>query len=66
MRKIGLSIAVATLALVAIGAWGASTATTTQARFNAVEGTTIDTTRLMVNAKELHETEFVDYTFVFN
>jgi hypothetical protein len=66
MRKIGLSVAVAALALVAIGAWGASTATTTQARFDAVEGTQIDPAQLTMNAKDMPETEFVDYTFVYN
>jgi hypothetical protein len=66
MRKIGLFAAVATLALVAVAAWGTSTASTTYARFDVVPAAQIDTRQLVAAAKEMPEIEFVDYTFVYN
>ena len=66
MRKIALSAVVATSALAAVAAWAASTASTTYARVDVLPGAQIDLAQLMMNATDLPEMEFVDYTFVYN
>jgi hypothetical protein len=66
MRKMGFFAIAATLALVAVGAWATSTASTSQARVDVLPVVQIDTMQMTTNAKDMPETEFVDYTFVYN
>jgi hypothetical protein len=65
MTKFVFAIAVAAiLILTGVGGWAAST---TQKRVEALapaEG--IDTSQIMMNARDLPTEEFTDYTFVFN
>jgi hypothetical protein len=60
MRKI--SMFAAALVLIGIGAW----AVTTNERVAASTPAGIDPLQMMVNAKDLPSTRYVDYTFVFN
>ena len=60
MRKI--SIFVAALVLVGIGAWSQAT----NGRVDAATPVGIDALHMMESAKGLSETQIVDYTFVFN
>ena len=60
MRKI--SMFAAALVLIGIGAW----AVTTSERVPASTPAGIDSLQMMVNAKDLPSTQYVDYTFVFN
>jgi hypothetical protein len=63
MRKIFPFAVVATLILAAVGGWVGST---TYARVRAPAGAMVDPSQLMMNAKDLPTTEFVDHTFVFH
>jgi hypothetical protein len=63
MRKIFPFAVVATLILAAVGGWVGST---TYARVHAPAGAMVDPSQLMMNAKDLPTTEFVDHTFVFH
>ena len=60
MRKI--SIFVAALVLVGIGAWSQ----TTNGRVDAATPVGIDPLQITKSAKGLSQTQIVDYTFVFN
>jgi hypothetical protein len=60
MRKI--SMFAAALVLIGIGVW----AVATDQRVAASTPVGIDALQMMVNAKGLAATEYVDYTFVFN
>ena len=60
MRKISMFAAV--LILIGIGTWGV----TTNQRVAASTPAGIDPLQMMVNAKDLPSTQYVDYTFVFN
>ena len=63
MRKTTLSaVAGALIATVCFGVWAA---TPTHAPASPVTRQGIEPLQMMVNAKELPTTEFVDYTFVF-
>ena len=60
MRKI--SMFATALVLIGIGAW----AITTNERVAASTPAGIYPLQMMVNAKDLPSTQYVDYTFVFN
>ena len=63
MRNICPFAVVAALILAAVGGWVGSA---TYARVQPPMGAVVDPSPLMMNAKDLPATEFVDYTFVFH
>jgi hypothetical protein len=63
MRKICPFAVGAACILTGIGGWAASA---TYARVDAPVGAMVDPSPLMMNAKDLPATDFVDHTFVFN
>jgi len=63
MRKISLFAGVAALFLIGVGAWiGSGTWTST----SALAASTIDPFAMMVSAKDLPTSHYVDYSVVFN
>ena len=63
MRKISLFAGVAVLVLIGVGAWiGISTSSST----SALAASTIDPFAMMVGAKDLPISHYVDYSVVFN
>jgi hypothetical protein len=64
MRKISLYVIATFLVLTGVGGWIAST---TQARVEApVLAETINPSQIGMNARDLPNAQFTDYTFVFN
>ena len=63
MRKISVFAGIAVLFLISVGAWiGVGTWTST----SALAASTIDPFAMMVNAKNLPTSHYVDYEVVFN
>ena len=63
MRKISLFAGVAALFLIGVGAWiGSGKWTST----SALAASTIDPFAMMVSAKDLPTSHYVDYSVVFN
>jgi hypothetical protein len=63
MRKISVFAGIAVLFLIGVGAWiGVGTWTST----SALAGSTIDPFAMMVSAKNLPTSHYVDYSVVFN
>ncbi len=63
MRKISVFAGVGVLFLLGVGAWiGVATWTST----SALADSTIDPFAMMVSAKNLHTSHYVDYEVVFN
>jgi hypothetical protein len=63
MRKISVFAGIAVLFLIGVGAWiGVGTWTST----SALAASTIDPFAMMVNAKNLPTSHYVDYEVVFN